>query len=66
MRRNKSRLVWTVVYPDQHAVTGVSVAHFDDAYNAKAFAAAHRAVSIQEESVPARIADRWTFTRWNG
>ena len=62
MRRNKSRLVWTVVYP---GITGVSVAHFDDADDAKAFAAAHRAVSLQEESVPARIADRWTFTRWS-
>jgi hypothetical protein len=65
MRRNQNRVVWTVVYPDQHDITGMSVAHFEDGNNAKAFALAHRAISLQEESVPTRIADRWTFTRWS-
>jgi hypothetical protein len=64
MRRNTTRLVWTVLYPDQHDITGVGVAHFEDADDAQRFATAFRAISVREESVPARIADRWTFTRW--
>ena len=64
MARRTTRHVWTVVYPDPCEPTGVGVAHFDNAANAQHFAAAHDASRILDERVPARIADRWTYTRW--
>ena len=64
MARRTHRTVWTVVYPDAHDIAGFGVAHFDNAGDAQGFAIAHAAVSVREESVPVRIADRWTFTRW--
>lgn len=64
MARHTARHVWTVVYPDSHDITGFGVAHFEDGEDAQRFATAFLAVSVRKETVPARIADRWTFTRW--
>jgi hypothetical protein len=63
MARKTTRRVWTVVYQDARDIAGAGVAHFDDGSNAAAFAMAHEG-TVNEEDVPARIADRWTFTRW--
>jgi hypothetical protein len=57
------RRVWTVVYRDANDVVGLGVVHFEDAENAQAFARAYQG-TVRREDVPARIADRWTFTRW--
>jgi hypothetical protein len=64
MARERTRHVWTVVYPDSQDLAGLGVAHFVDGTEAHHFAAAFKAHSVREETVPARIADRWTFTRW--
>lgn len=57
------RRVWTVVYRDPHDINGFGVAHFDETANAHAFAEAHQG-DVRRDDLPARIADRWTFTRW--
>jgi len=64
MAHRTTRRVWTVVYQDPRDVTGFGVAHFDNGSEAQSFATAHRALRILDEPVPARIADRWTLTRW--
>jgi hypothetical protein len=64
MRQHSIRRVWTVIYPDRHDITGFGVAHFTEADDAQRFATAFQAISIRHEAVPARIADRWTLTRW--
>ena len=61
---SRTRLVWTVVYSDPADVTGLGVAHFDDEAEALRFAGAHPLAMVNGEAVPIRIADRWTFTRW--
>ena len=62
--RSRTRQVWTVVYADPSDLTGLGVAHFDDEAEALGFSQAYPLATINEEDVPARIADRWTFTRW--
>ena len=64
MARRTTYRVWTVVYPDPLEHTGFGVAHFDNAAEAQDFGVVHRAIRILDEVVPARIANRWTFTRW--
>ena len=61
-----TRQVWTVVYSDPSDITGtgMSVAHFEDEAEALLFARAHPVAMVNEEVVPVRIANRWTFTRW--
>ena len=63
---SRTRQVWTVVYSDPSDITGtgMSVAHFEDEAEALLFAQAHQVAMVNEEAVPIRIADRWTFTRW--
>ena len=61
---SRTRQVWTVVYSDPTDIVGTGVAHFDDEAEARQFAEAHPVATINEEAVPVRIADRWTFTRW--
>jgi hypothetical protein len=61
---SRTRQVWTVVYADQQEVGGLGIAHFDDEAEAIRFAHAHPLAAVNEEAVPRRIADRWTFTRW--
>ena len=60
---SRTRRVWTVVYSDASDITGMCVAHFDDEAEALLFAQAHQVAMVNEEAVPIRIADRWTFTR---
>jgi hypothetical protein len=66
MARTSTRQVWTVVYSDPVDITGtgLGVAHFDDEAEAVRFAGAHPLAMVNEEDVPVRIANRWTFTRW--
>ena len=59
-----TRQVWTVVYADPSELMGMGVAHFDDEAEAIRFSQAHPLATVNEEAVPRRIADRWTFTRW--
>ena len=63
-RRRGIRQVWTVVYSNPSDWLGMGVAYFDEEAEAIAFAQAHPVATVNEEAVPARIADRWTFTRW--
>jgi hypothetical protein len=42
----------------------MDIAHFDDEAQALRFAQTHQVAMVNEEAVPIRIADRWTFTRW--
>jgi len=63
-RSRGTRQVWTVVYTDPADLTGLGIAYFDEEAEAIAFAQAHPVATVNEEAVPARIADRWTFTRW--
>jgi hypothetical protein len=58
-----TRRVWTVVYSDASDITGMGIAHFDDEAEAMRFAQTHQVALVNEEAVPIRIADRWTFTR---
>jgi len=58
-----TRRVWTVAYWDAFDITSIDVAHFDDEAEALLFAQAHQLAMVNEEAVPIRIADRWTFTR---
>jgi hypothetical protein len=64
MADQPTRRVWTVICLDRKALGGLGVARFDNAEEAQRFALAHRPCSIQEDIVPADVADRWTFTRW--
>ena len=61
---SRTRQVWTVVYSDRSDLTGMGVAHFENEAEALLFARAHEVATVNEEAVPVRIADRWTFTRW--
>jgi len=61
---SRTRRVWTVAYTDVCDITGLGVAHFDDEAEALRFAQAYPVAMVSEVAVPIRIADRWTFTRW--
>ena len=66
MPRRTHRRLWTVTYPDAQDLAGLGVAHFDSAGEAETFASRYPGVSVREELVPTRIADRWVITRIGG